>query len=146
MISVTSGSFVGNRAWFSEVVGGSDLVLRHTSALECLELFVGYLNEGQIDVYAKEQGEYENITYNIVDSFDDLDIVNIWDIRCTSVNQTINDMLSDFDNIDEQSLVEALNTFYFRNGDSFDRLEISPENQPIFESIRDWAIEYHNEG
>ena len=146
MVSVTSGSFVGNRTWFSEVVGGKDVVLRNTSALECLELFVGYLNEGHIDVYAKEQGEYENINYCIVDSFDNLDIVNIWDIQCTSVNQTFNDMLRDFDNIDEQSLVEALSTYYFRNDDSFSGLEIAPENQHVFDLIKDWAIEYHSEG
>ena len=146
MVTATSGNFLGNRTWFSTVVGGKDMVLRRTSALECLELFVGYLNESQIDVYAKEPGEYENINYYIVDSFDGLDIVDVWNIKCTSINQTVNDMLGDFDNIDEQSLVEALSTYYFRHGNSFDGLEITLENQPVFDSIRDWAVEYHSEG
>ena len=146
MITATSGDFLGNRTWFSTVVGGKDLVLRRTSALECLELFVGYLNESQIDVYAKESGEYENINYHIVDSFDNLDIVDVWDIKCTSINQTINDMLSDFDNIDEQSLVEGLATYYYLHGDSFDGLEIDSQNQAVFDSIKEWAIEYHSEG
>jgi len=145
MISVTSGDFRGNKLWLQAVAGGRDWVLCHTSALECLELFVGYLNEKQIDVYAKEPGEYENINYRIVDSFDDIGIVHFRNMRYTSVNQTVNDMLSDFDNIDEQSLVEALATYYYRHDDSFDGLEIDFKNQAAFDSISDWAIEYYNE-
>jgi hypothetical protein len=93
MVSATSGDFLGNRAWFASVVGGKDVVLCHTSALECLELFAGYLNKSQIDVYAKEPGEFENINYHVVNSSDGLDIIKIWNVKCTSVNQTINDML-----------------------------------------------------
>jgi hypothetical protein len=106
---------------------------------------VGYLNERQIDVYAKESDGQENINYRIVDSFDGLNVVSLSDVRCTSVNQTINDMLSDFDNVDEQSLVEALATYYYRHGDSFDGLLIKPENQAAFDVIKNWAIEYYNE-
>jgi len=126
-------------------VGGKDLVLRHTSALECLEMFVGYMNERLIEVYAKEPGEYENIDYHIVDSFDSLDIVQFGDVKCTSFNQTINDMLEDFENIDEKSLAEGLALYYNSHGDSFDGLVIAPHNQAAFESMRDWAIEYYNE-
>ena len=52
MNTETSGSFRGNKLWLQAVVGDKDWVLCHTSALECLELFVGYLNEERIDVYA----------------------------------------------------------------------------------------------
>ena len=145
MTTATSGVFLGNKLWLQAVAGGRDWVLCHTSALECLELFVGYLNESRIDVYAKEHGEYENINYRIVDSFEGLSIVTYRDMRYTSVNQTINDMLSDFDNIDEQPLVEALATYYYTHDDSFDGLEIHPDNQAVFDSIKDWAIEYYNE-
>jgi len=145
MISVTRGNFHGNRSWFRAVAEGKDWVLCHTSALECLELFVGYLYEKRIEVYAKEPGEYDNINYRIVDSFDSLGITNYMGVRCTNVNQTINDMLREFDNIDEQSLVETLATYYYLHGDSFDGLEIDVQNQAVFDSIRDWAIEYYDE-
>jgi len=145
MTTATSGDYIGNKLWLQAVAGGRDWVLCHTSALECLELFVGYLNEKRIDVYAKESGEYENVNYRIVDSFDGLSIISFRDVRYTSVNQTINDMLSDFDNIDEPSLVEALATYYYTHNDSFEGLEIQPENQVVFDSIKDWAIEYYNE-
>ena len=60
MISATRGDFLTYRRWFEAVVGGKDLVLRHTSALECLDMFVGYLNEKKIDVYAMETGEFQS--------------------------------------------------------------------------------------
>jgi hypothetical protein len=146
MITQTSGNFRGNKLWLQAVAGGRDWVLCHTSALECLELFTGYLNEKQIDVYAKEPGEYENINYRVVDSFDNLSITSFRNVRYTSINQTINDMLADFDNTDEQSLVEALSTYYHRHGESFDGLDIKPGNQAAFDAVRDWAIEYYSEG
>jgi hypothetical protein len=143
MISASGGEFLGNRTWFESVIGGQDVVLRHTSALECLELFPGYLDEKNIEVYAKARGEYENVRYTVVGSFDGFDIVRVGDVRCTSVNQTVNDMLDDFDNIDEQSLAEALCNYYFDHGGCFDGLEIAPHNTARFEAIKDWAIEYH---
>ena len=145
MTTKSSGDFRGNKLWLHSVAGGRDWVLCHTSALECLELFAGYLNESRIDVYAREPGEYENVNYRIVDSFNGIDTVNYHDLRYTTVNQTINDMLSDFDSIDEPSLVEALATYYYTHNDSFSGLEIQPENQAVFDSIKDWAIEYYNE-
>ncbi|MDR1321122.1 MAG: hypothetical protein LBK56_06810 [Gracilibacteraceae bacterium] len=135
MISSTRGDYHGNRSWLQAVVGDRDWVLCHTSALEYLELFVGYMDEKLIEVYAKEPGEYENIKYRTIDSFDSLDVVNFGKVRCTSVNQTVNDMLNDFDDIDEQSLVEALATYYYLHNDSFDGLLIAPKNQAVFDSI-----------
>jgi len=145
MMSMTRGEFLTYRAWHRAVVGGKDLILRHTSALEHLELFVGYMNEKQIDVYAKQLGPYENINYHIVDTFDGIDVVRFDNVLCTSVNQTFNDMFDDFDNIDEQSLVEGLSGYYYSHGESFDGLEIKPENMELFNSIKDWAIEYYDE-
>lgn len=145
MVTALRGDYIGNRSWFQAVISDRDWVLCRTSALECLGLFVGYLNERQIEVYAKEPGEYENIDYRIVDSFDNINIVSINDVCTTSVNQTINDMLNDFGNIDEQALVEALATYYYLHNDSFDGLVIEPRNQSVFDSIKDWAINYYNE-
>ena len=145
MVSATSGEFISNRAWLQAVAGGRDWILCHTSALEYLQLFVGYLNEKHIEVYAKEPGEFENISYRIVDSFGGIETVELRGVRCTSENQTINDMLADFDNIDEQSLVEGLSTYYYTHGESFDGLLIEPKNQAAFDSIKDWAIEYYDQ-
>ena len=146
MVSLTSDVFLTTRAWHRAVVGGKEMILRHTSALEYLELFGGYMREKKIEVYAKQTGEYDNITYHVVDSFDGIDYIRFDDVLCTSVNQTFNDMLNDFDNIDEQSLVEGLSRYYFINDTSFSGLDIKPENMARFNSVKDWAIEYHSEG
>ena len=146
MASLTSDDFLTNRAWHRAVVGGRDLILRRTSALEFLELFGGYMRENKVDVYAKQPIESENIDYCLVDSFDGIDHIRFGNVLCTSVNQTFNDMLCDFDNIDEQSLVEALSRYYYTHGLSFDGLLIQPENTGCFNSVKDWAIEYYDVG
>jgi len=145
MMSLTLGSFISVRDWHRAVIGGKDLILRRTSALTQLQLFCGYLNEKHIDVYAKQRGEYENINYCVVDTFDGIDYVCFGDVMCTSVNYTINEMLGDYDNIDEQALVQGLSDYYYTHGMSFSGLEIKPENMERFESIKDWAIEYYDE-
>ena len=131
--------------WHRAVVGGKDLILRYTSALEYLQLFGGYLRETLIDVYAKEPGEYENINYMIVDSFDGIDYFQSGNVLCTTVDQTVNDMLENFDNIDEQPLLEGLSCYYYTHDKSFDGLSIKPENMERFNEVKDWAIEYYDE-
>ncbi len=146
MVSLTNSGFLTNWAWHKAVVGGKDLILRCTSALEFLELFGGYIREKRIDVYAKERGEYENLNYCVVDTFDDIDYFRQDGVLCTSVTQTVNDMLEDYDQIDEQSLLEGLSRYYFTHGLSFNGIHIKPGNMERFNSIKDWAIEYYNEG
>ena len=146
MISKVSANYEAHWKWLMDVVGGTDLVLCRTSALEYLGLFLGYSNEEAIDVYAKQKGEYENINYRVVNTFEDIDVVRPYgDVLCTSVNQTVNDILRDFDNTDEQPLLEALSRYYFKHDESFDKLLINPENMERFSTVKDWAIEYHNE-
>jgi hypothetical protein len=130
-------------SWLMEVAKGQDWVFCHTSALECLDLFIGYLNEDQVDVYAKEKGEFENVNYYIVDTFDHLEIETFRNIRYTSAIQTFNDMLADYDNIDSQSFIEALSEYYYNHNESFSGLLIEEKNLGVFDSVKDWAIEYH---
>jgi hypothetical protein len=146
MTSPISDDYISNRAWLQAVVGGKDLILRCTSALEFHQLFGGYIHEKTIDVYAKRRGEYDNINYCIVDNFDGIEYIRFRDVLCTSVSYTVNEMLEDFDNIDEQSLLEGLNKFYCTHGMSFEGIEITPDNVDRFNAVRDWAIEYYNEG
>ena len=145
MTSATSDNFISTRAWHRAVVGGTDMILRRASALEHLQLFNGYISEKKIDVYARRRGEYDNINYHIVDTFDGIDFVRFGDVLCASANQTFNEMLGDYGNIDELALIEGLSGYYFSNGESFDGLIILPENMDRFASIKDWAAEYYNE-
>jgi len=140
-----SNEFLTIRAWHRSIVGGTEMILRRTSALEHLELFNGYMHERHIDVYAKQHGVLNGVNYHVVSSFDEIDFVRIGNVLCTSVNQTFNDMLADYDNVDELALVEGLSGYYFANGESFKGLEIQPQNLQRFNTIKDWAIEYYDE-
>ena len=145
MTSATRNEFLTARAWHRAVVGGQDVILRRTSALEHLQLFGGYVREKTIDVYARRRGRFDNVNYHLVDTYNGIDTISFGDVLCTSASQTVNDMLADFDNIDEQSLVEGLSRYYYAHGKSFDGLHIRPENKERFNAIRDWAIEYYDE-
>ena len=105
----------------------------------------GYVNESKIQVYAQNEGQFDNIEYHIVNSFDDIEYLNFDGVLCTTVNQTINDMLSDYDNIDELAFLEALSNYYFANNESFDNLKIKPENRDVFNQVKQMAIEYYCE-
>jgi len=145
-MSKTRGDFISNRAWFTNVISGEDVILRRVSALEYLQLFVGYMREKEIDVYAKTKGIYDNINYHIVDTFDGIDYIRHGGVLCSSFNQAINDMLDDFANADEQALVGALSNYYYKNNESFEGIFINPENIECFESLKEWAVEYYDEG
>lgn len=145
MMSITSTRYLSDVDWLQDVVQGKDLILCGVSALEYLELFNGYVNESKIQVYAQNEGQFDNIEYHIVNSFDDIEYINFDGVLCTTVNQTINDMLSDYDNIDELAFFEALSNYYFANGESFDNLKIKPENLNIFNQVKQIAIEYYCE-
>ncbi|MBQ8515040.1 MAG: hypothetical protein IJ496_06560 [Ruminococcus sp.] len=137
--------YISNRAWFRDTVGGENLILRGTSALEYLELFDGYTGETEIDVYAKSQGHYENINYHVIESFDEIEHILHGNVLCSTFNQTVNDMLQD-ENSDEQALCEALSNYYFAHNESFDELKINPENTVRFNTLIEYAMEYYSGG
>jgi len=139
-----SGTYQTHLEWFRSVLQGKNVVLSHTSALEGLGLFAGYVNENQIDLYAIEREPYTNINYYIVNGFDGIETTEVGGLRCTTVQQTINDMLRDYDKIDEQALVQALSDYYYSHGESFNGLEIEPQYLSRFNTLADWAVEYYD--
>lgn len=141
----SSDNYISNRAWFRDTVGGENLILCHTSALEYLELFSGYVGEKEIDVYSRERGQYENINYHIVTDFDDIDYELYGNVMCSTFNQTVNDMLLD-KNCDETALCEALSNYFFSNNNSFAGLKIINENIERFNVLKNYASKYYNGG
>lgn len=146
MLLPDCNKYITNRAWLRACVGGNNLILRGVSALEYLELFVGYMNENSIDVYATEKGKYTNVNYHIVNDFNSIDYLSSNTVLCTSVNQTINDMLSEFDKTDELALTEALSNYYYSHNETFEGLNIQPKNMKVFNSLLSNAINYYAGG
>ena len=91
---VEQNNFIIRQLWFTDVINGEEVILRHVSALEYLQMFVGYMREKEIDVYAKTKGIYDNINYHIVDTFDGIDYIRHGNVLCSPFNQAINDMFA----------------------------------------------------
>ena len=127
----------------SDTIGSERVVVYGVSALECLNYFSGYLESDAVDVYSLAKGTNPALSYHIVNLFDGIETVSCGSFMCTSVNQTFNDLLSDYENADEIALLEALSNYYHLHGQTFDGLEISSENMPLFDRIKHSAIEYH---
>ena len=141
-----SSDYTSNRAWLRDVVGNQPLILRSVSALEYLQLFVGYFSENKVEVYALEESPEENIRCHIIEDLEAIEYIRFENVLCSSPSQAVNDMLSDFEHSDETALVEALSKYYYSHEESFSGLNIKKENQKRFEELKDWAINYFEVG
>ena len=138
--------YTSNRAWLRDVVGNQPMILRSVSALEYLQLFVGYFSENKVEVYALEESSEENIRCHIIEDLEAIEYIRFENVLCSSPSQAVNDMLSDFEHSDETALVEALSKYYYSHEESFSGLNIKKENQKRFEELKDWAINYFEVG
>ena len=141
-----SSDYTSNRAWLRDVVGNQPMILRSVSALEYLQLFVGYFSENKVEVYALEESPEENIRCHIIEDLEAIEYIRFENVLCSSPSQAVNDMLSDFEHSDETALVEALSKYYYSHEESFSGLNIKKENQKRFEELKDWAINYFDVG
>ncbi len=141
-----SSDYTSNRAWLRDVVGNQPMILRSVSALEYLQLFVGYFSENKVEVYALEESLEENIRCHIIEDLEAIEYIRFENVLCSSPSQAVNDMLSDFEHSDETALVEALSKYYYSHEESFSGLNIKKENQKRFEELKDWAINYFEVG
>ena len=141
-----SSEYTSNRAWLRDVVGNLPMILRSVSALEYLQLFVGYFSENKVEVYALEESPEENIRCHIIEDLEAIEYIRFENVLCSSPSQAVNDMLSDFEHSDETALVEALSKYYYSHEESFSGLNIKKENQKRFEELKDWAINYFEVG
>ena len=141
-----SSDYTSNRAWLRDVVGNQPMILRSVSALEYLQLFVGYFSEYKVEVYALEESSEENIRCYIIEDLEAIEYIRFENVLCSSPSQAVNDMLSDFEHSDETALVEALSKYYYSHEESFSGLNIKKENQKQFEELKDWAINYFEVG
>lgn len=79
----------------------------------------------------------------MVSSLDTLECEERNGLKCTTVSQTIIDLLEQ--NGDEQIITESLANYYEENNESFDGLVIPAHLRSRFEKYRVWAIGYYEE-
>lgn len=140
-----SDEYISNRAWLRDIAADLPLILRGVSALEYLEFIDGCFGENEIYAYAENAGPYENIHYEIIDSFENIEYVKIGRVFCSTFNQAVNDMLSDRLS-DDRAICEALGSYFYSNNKSFKGLLINKENSERFNGLADSAISYYSGG
>lgn len=101
----------------------------------------GYREKAQIFVMEKQPTV--NTEQTKISSFSEKDFQNTHGLLCTTVNQTIVDLLDR--NGDEQIITESLANYYDEHGQSFDGLDIPEYLHDRFKKYSQWAMEYYEE-
>ena len=108
--------------------------------------FLGLTNGGYravVQIFVDKKQNIEGTEQTLVPSLETLKCEEHNGLKCTTVNQTIIDLLEQ--NGDEQIIAESLANYYEENNESFDGLKIPMHLQSRFEKYRVWAIEYYEE-
>ncbi len=101
----------------------------------------GYRSAAQIFVNKKQK--IDGTEQILVPSLETLVCEERNGLLCTTVNQTINDLLEQ--NGDEQIIMESLANYYDTHNESFDGLEVPEHLKARFEKYKTWAVEYYEE-
>ena len=129
--------------YLRDLLKDAPCILAYDTAADYLGLWSGSMNPLTANIYVCKPLHIEGTTEYLIPSFEAVKHENRLGLLCTTVNQTINDLLrADGDN---QVIQESLADVYFSNGESFDSLQIEEELLPRFEKYKIWAMEYYDE-
>lgn len=101
----------------------------------------GYRSAAQIFVNKKQN--IDGTEQILVPSLENLVCEERNGLLCTTVNQTIIDLLEQ--NGDEKIIMESLANYYDAHNESFDGLEVPEYLKSRFEKYKTWAVEYYEE-
>ena len=81
-------------------------------------------------VYSTHESNIPEVECTIVDNYDSLDIVEERGMKCTSVTQTMWDLLRN--DRCPQVIIECIADWYFRHNESYDDLEVPEDIKDLF--------------
>ncbi len=129
--------------YLRDLLRGAPCILAYDTAADYLGLSNGSSFHGAAHIYVQSPLRIEGTQEHIIPYFREVDHELRNGLLCTTVNQTINDLLrADGDN---QVIQESLADIYFSHGESFDSLQIEEALLPRFEKYKVWAMEYYDE-
>lgn len=123
-------------------LGKIECVLAFDTAADYLGLTNGGYRE-KAQIYVKKHQMVNDAEQITVSSFSDKEYQNVNGLMCTTINQTIIDLLEQ--NGDEQIITESLANFYEEHNESFNELHIPEHLQKRFQKYSEWAKEYYEE-
>lgn len=138
-------NFIGSVAWLKAVQEclGEDTVFALDEALMCQGRFGGHSDEYLVWVYGDDSlAEYNGVVVlgNHISSFS---IEDKNGLKYTNFNRTISDSLANESILDMQGITEAISRYYYKNGETFDGISVTPEYQDSFEKLAGEAVSYY---
>lgn len=128
--------------YLRKLLNGIPCILAFDTAADYLGLTNGGYRE-KAQIYVMEKQHATDTEQTIIDSFADKECQNRQGLLCTTINQTIVDLLER--DGDEQIITESLANYYEEHGQSFDGLDIPEHLRPRFEKYSEWAMAYYEE-
>lgn len=94
-------------------------------------------------VYSTHELNIPEVECTIVDNYDSLDIIEERGMRCTSVTQTMWDLLRN--DRCPQVTIECIADWYFRHNESYDDLEVPEDIKDLFWDYAEDAKHYFDD-
>jgi len=121
---------------------GVECILAYDTAADFLGLTNGGYNPAA-QIFVQKEQNIEGTEQIVIPSFQNKEYMEKDGLLCTTINQTIIDLLEQ--NGEEQVIVESLSNYYFEHGESFAGLQIPVHVQKQFDKYSGWAVEYYDE-
>lgn len=139
--------YVGALSWLRDVRDciGTPVVFALDDALMCQGLFGGRNDEFIVWVYGEDSAARFNGVALLGNQISAYSIEEKNELFFTNFNRTLEDAFANESILDMQGITEAVNRYYYRNGESFRGISVAPEYQERFEKLVDEAIAYYEE-
>ena len=95
-----------------------------------------------MEYYAETPVDVPNTVCHPVRNLKSIECTVSAGVTCTDIDKTISDVLDESDRIDDTHILEALNTYYFEHGESFDELRLSEKGREKLREYEQDAIDY----
>lgn len=128
--------------YLRELLDGISCILAFETAADYLGLTNGGYRE-KAQIFVVEEQPVTDTEQIKLSSFDEKECQKRNGLLCTTVNQTIVDLLER--NGDEQIITESIANYYEEHGQSFAGLDIPEHLRERFEKYGEWAKAYYEE-
>lgn len=137
--------FLGAISWLRAVRDclGEDVVFALDNALMCQGAFLGRSDEFLVWVYGNDSLTRYNGVVVLGNKICKLYVEEKNGLRFTNFNRTLSDSIANESILDMQGITEALSKQYYKNGENFDGIFVTPSCQERFETLAEEAIEYY---
>lgn len=139
--------YVGAISWLKAVRDciGEPVVFALDEALMCQGKFGGRSDEFIVWVYGNNSVTRFNGVVVLGNYISPQNVQDKNGLLYTDFNRTLSDAFANENILDMQGITEAVNRYYYSNGESFDGIFVSPEYQEKFERLANEAIDYYGD-